>query len=175
MDWKSIQSGTIETYDKHIIQSVCSTRASILPEWLALKAPISPHAAAKLEGMTPQLETLNLPNTTQHLVIEGAGGLMVPITDNFSFLDLCKTWQIPLILVSKHYLGSINHTLLSLEVIKSHNLPLHGVIFVGDENRETEQIIASHCENKVLGRIPIAEKLNASFIAEQANKLHPFL
>lgn len=166
--WKPIQSGTIDTYDRYFIEEFCSDKVTTIPEWIELKAPLSPHAAAKLENITIDVTQLHLPKIDNHLVIEGAGGIMVPITDDFSFLDLMNRWKIPVIVVSKHYLGSINHTLLTLEVLKVNKIPLQGVIFVGEENKETEQVISAHCDGKILGRIPWTSTITKEWIQEQA-------
>jgi len=166
--WKPIQSGTIDTYDRYFIEEFCTDKVTTIPEWLALKAPLSPHAAAKLENIEIDVTKLHLPKIDNHLVVEGAGGIMVPITDDFSFLDLMNRWKIPVIVVSKHYLGSINHTLLTLEVLKVNKIPLQGVIFVGEENKETEQVISAHCEGKILGRIPWISTITKEWIQEQA-------
>ncbi len=130
---------------------------------------MSPHAAAKLEGLTISLDDFQAPITNKNLVIEGAGGLMSPIGDNFTNLDLMKKLGCSVILVSMNYLGSINHTLLSISVIKNNNIPLKGIIFNSDFNPESESFILKNTGIACLGRIPniIPEPITVKKIAKE--------
>jgi dethiobiotin synthetase len=106
------------------------------------------------------------------LIIEGAGGLMVPVnSEGLLYIDLFQKWNLPVILISRHYLGSINHTLLSAEALKSRNIPVEGIVFIGDENSPTESIILQVTGFKMIGRIPTAEEVNSSFVKEQAQEM----
>ena len=135
-------------------------------------SPLSPHAAAEMESVTISSEKLTIPKVEGNLVIEGAGGLMVPIdNEGTSYLELAKSWELPVIVVSRHYLGSINHTLLTLEVLQQNSLNIAGVVFVGPENNTTESVIMKRTGVHVIGRIPIVDKIDQAFINEQAKQL----
>ncbi|HEY8254292.1 MAG TPA: ATP-dependent dethiobiotin synthetase BioD, partial [Rhizomicrobium sp.] len=139
-----------------------------LPEAYRLKLPASPHQAAAAEGITIDPDALTPPDGD--VVIEGAGGLMVPLTRQTLFLDVFARWQIPLILCARTALGTINHTLLSVAAIRARAIPLHGVAFIGEANEESEGIIAELAPVKRLGRLPpvkplTRENLRAAFAA----------
>lgn len=167
--WKPIQAGDLDNSDsiklKNLTKNVC-----VLPEAYRLTTPQSPHAAARVDQVDIPAK-IDLPRVEGSLIVEGAGGLLVPINDTGTTIaDLAKQWALPVIIVSRHYLGSINHTLLTIEVLKSRKMDIAGIIFVGDENRETEQIIA-RTGVPVFGRIPIAAELTTSFVSEQARNI----
>lgn len=165
--WKPIQSGGLDFKDSDFVIANTS-KVTRISESILLNEPLSPHAAARIDGRVVPNQ-LDLPKVSDNLVVEGAGGLMVPLNDNGDcIIDWIENWKIPVILVSRHYLGSINHTLLSVEALKSRDIPIHGILFVGDENRESESIIESISKCKILGRIPLAQQLNKQFIIEQA-------
>jgi dethiobiotin synthetase len=173
--WKPIQSGIIDGSDSDRIRQLVPG-AKVLPEQYRLKEALSPHAAAALEGIEIELKELELPEVEGNLIVEGAGGLMVPI--NFSgdnFLDLIKIWKLPVIVVSRHYLGSINHTLLTIELLKYNGIELAGIIFVGSENRATEQVIEMKSGAPILARIPEVSEVNLAFVDEQATILESAL
>ena len=170
--WKPIQAGDLESSDSIKIKKLCSDKISILPEAFRLSKPISPHAAAKIDGVEINIENIDLPTVKGNLIIEGAGGLMVPINNKgLLYIDLIKSWGLPTILISKHYLGSINHTLLSAEVLKNNHIKVAGIIFVGDENIPTESIILQQTKLKYIARIPLASEVTKAFIEEQAKKI----
>jgi len=170
--WKPIQAGDLDSSDSIKIKKFCSDKISILPEAFRLSKPISPHAAAKIDGIEINIENTALPSVRGNLIIEGAGGLMVPLNNKgLLYIDLIKSWGLPTILVSKHYLGSINHTILSAEVLKSNQIQVAGIIFVGDENIPTESIILQQTKLKYIARIPLAIDVNKAFIEEQAKKI----
>lgn len=158
--WKPVQAGDLDNSDSHKIQRYISndcyperSRRTVIHEnSYKLNTPASPHLAAKIEGITIDLKQIIEPTTDNHLVIEGAGGLLVPLNDNDSIIDLIKE-DYKIIMVSRHYLGSINHTLLSFEALKSRNLKVAGIIFSGDENQATEEIILNKTKAKFIGRI----------------------
>ena len=168
--WKPVQAGDLDNSDSTKVERYTSN-VNLLPEKFKLTEPMSPHAAARIDGVQIAKEDLNLPAVSGNLIVEGAGGLLVPFNDDgLLFADLLEYWGLPTIVVSRHYLGSINHTLLTMETLKKRGVEVAGIIFVGDENSETEQIIKSVTGVKVLGRIPIAEELNGKFIQEQAKQ-----
>ena len=151
--WKPVQAGDLDNSDSHKIQRYISNDKTVIHEnSYKLNTPASPHLAAKIDGITIDLKQIIEPKTENHLVIEGAGGLLVPLNDNDSIIDLIKD-DYKIILVSRHYLGSINHTLLSFEALKSRNLKVAGIIFSGDENQASEEIILNKTKAKFIGRI----------------------
>jgi dethiobiotin synthetase len=153
--WKPIQSGDLEISDSLFIKHLVSNSQTIIhPEKYRLGQPLSPHLSAKLDGVHITTEAIKLPQTDNHLVIEGAGGLMVPLNDNELIIDLIKNLKAKVIVVSQNYLGSINHTLLTLEILKAHQITIEGLIFNGAANPETESYIENYSKVKVIGKIP---------------------
>ncbi len=144
----------------------------ILPEGMTLTEPMSPHAAAKIDGVEIDLFDFQLPEVEGNLIVEGAGGLMVPLNDDgLMIVDLMEEFALPVILVSRHYLGSINHTLLSIEELHNRGLEIEGIIFVGEENKATEDIILSYSNLRMIARIPEVENIDKKFILQQADKI----
>lgn len=152
--WKPVQSGDLDISDSLFVRHLVSPETIIHPESYRLSQPLSPHLSAKLDGIKISLDAIKTPQTNNHLVIEGAGGLMVPLNDNELILDLIKSLKAKVIVVSQNYLGSINHTLLTLEVLKANQIEVAGLIFNGTENQESEQYITNYSKVKVMGRIP---------------------
>jgi dethiobiotin synthetase len=160
--WKPVQSGLEEETDSEVVERLGGVpRARILPEAYRLKMPASPHLSARLENVTIDPALLLPPETDGPLVIEGAGGLLVPLTDKLLFADIFARWRIPLILCARTSLGTINHTLLSLEALRHRAIPVQGVVFIGDENRENQRIIADMGVVRVLGRLPHLSEMTA--------------
>lgn len=154
--WKPVQAGI--PGDSETVAELAGVE--IVPEAYCLKLPASPHQASAEEGITIDPESFVPPDGP--VVIEGAGGLMVPLTRTTLFLDVFARWQLPLILCARTKLGTINHTLLSIEAVRSRNIPLHGIAFIGDANAESETIITEIGKVKRLGRLPIIEPLTAA-------------
>ena len=151
--WKPVQAGDLDNSDSHKIKSqISNSKSQIFENSYKLNTPASPHLAAKIDGITIDLKKIIEPKTKNHLVIEGAGGLLVPLNDYDTIIDLIQK-DYKIILVSRHYLGSINHTLLSFEALKSRNLKVAGIIFSGDENPASEEIILNKTKAKFIGRI----------------------
>jgi dethiobiotin synthetase len=169
--WKPIQSGTTIGSDKHTIRELAGEDIQIFKEIYALEEPLSPHTAARLENVDIDIQKLTIPEHSGTLIIEGAGGLMVPITRDFLYAEWLKTQQIPTILVSRHYLGSINHTLLSLELMKNLGLKLLGVLFIGHDNDNNEALICERYAVRNLGNIPETKILNSDFVELTAKSL----
>jgi dethiobiotin synthetase len=173
--WKPVQAGDLDNSDSIKVSNYTSN-VKVLKEAFRLTEPMSPHAAAEIDGVKIELSDLTLPQVESNFIVEGAGGLMVPLnSDGLTFADAIASWNLPTIIVSRHYLGSINHSLLTAEVLKSKGVQIAGFIFVGDENRATESIILKHTGLKMIARIPMADKLDKTFIAEQAEKIRPQL
>lgn len=167
--WKPVQAGDLEMSDSMKVKSL-TENVVVLEEAYKLTSPMSPHAAAKMDGIALPI-SLDYPTIEGNLIIEGAGGLLVPINDaGTTIADWIKDWELPVILVSKHYLGSINHTLLTIEALQYRNIPIFGIVFVGDENIETESIIAA-TKIPIIGRVPMTDNLIKAFVIEQSIRL----
>lgn len=169
--WKPIQSGELENSDSHKIDRLTNDNVHILSERYRLTEPLSPHASAAIDGVHLQLSELTLPETSRNLLVEGAGGLMVPINDTDLLIDAFKQWNLPVIIVSRHYVGSINHTILTIEALQNRGIAIKGLVFVGDENKETESFILHHSNVPFLMRIPLAAEVTAEFVQQQAKIL----
>ncbi len=149
--WKPIQSGDLSFTDTMKVQSLITNTTSVFhPESYKFINPLSPHAAAALEDTRIDLERIKSPETTNNLIIEGAGGLLVPLNDKHFIIDLITHLDAEVILVSRNYLGSINHTLLTYEALKQRNIKIKGLIFNGNENLATENSIINYTKLPVL-------------------------
>jgi dethiobiotin synthetase len=158
--WKPIQSGlTEETDGETVLRLGRIPPERILPEAWRLKTPVSPHLSAEIDGVTLDPYALEPPATNSPLIIEGAGGLLVPLTRHETFADVFARWQIPVVLCSRTGLGTINHTLLSLEAMRQRLIPVLGIAFIGDAQPDTQEIIAEMGKVRVLGRLPRMEPL----------------
>jgi dethiobiotin synthetase len=163
--WKPIQSGDLHETDTMRVQQLVTNNISTFhPEAYKLTQPFSPHKSAALDGITIEREKIILPQTENQLIIEGAGGLMVPLADDFLIIDLIKQLNAEVILVSQFYLGSINHTLLSIMALKQYKIPIKGIIFNGDEDIDAKEFILKHSKVPFLGSIPILNKVNRNDI-----------
>lgn len=168
--WKPVQAGDLENTDTMKVQRWTS-KVSCLPERYKLNTPASPHYAAAVDGITISPLDFQIPDTKRNLIIEGAGGLLVPLnTKGLLYIDLFESWQIPVILVSRNYLGSINHTLMSVEALKRRGIPIAGILFNGEESQATEEIISSITQCTVLGSVPLAKEVGAAFVQEQSKR-----
>jgi dethiobiotin synthetase len=158
--WKPVQAGF--PTDSQTVAALADVE--IIPEAYCLKLAASPHQAAEEEGTAIDPDKLVPPPGP--LVIEGAGGLMVPLTRQTLFIDIFARWQIPLILCARTKLGTINHTLLSIAAIRARSILLQGVAFIGEANEESERIIGEIGQVKRLGRLPLIEPLSAGRLAD---------
>ena len=178
--WKPVQAGFAEGTDSQWVGSVISNPGCrILPETYKLAMAASPHIAARAEGINISLTTIAeflsvIWQRDKPLIIEGAGGLMVPLNDQRFVLDLIKTLDANVVLVSRNYLGSINHSLLTAAACKEHRLDVSGWIF-NDQYLDYENEIASWSGFPNIGSIPRAQQVNKDFIAEQATRIRPAL
>ncbi|MFS8114161.1 dethiobiotin synthase [Rhizobium jaguaris] len=160
--WKPVQSGMEDETDSEAVVRLSGLPADhVLPEAYRLSAPASPHLSARLDGVEIDPARLEPPACTGPLVIEGAGGLLVPLTKNTVFADVFARWRLPVILCARTSLGTINHTLLSIEALRSRDIPICGVAFIGTENADTQATIAAIGQVKVLGRLPLLESLTS--------------
>jgi len=172
--WKLIQAGELNQLDSEIVKSLISnSKSKFHKEQYLLTEPMSPHAAANIDKIDIYIDKFELPKTNNdNLIIEGAGGLMVPINENGDMIiDLIDKFADEVILVTKNYLGSINHTLMSLELLKHRKINIKGLIFNGIPNPESERIIEKLSGVKILGKIPLTNNLTKVFIKEQALNL----
>lgn len=150
--WKPIQAGDLDNSDTHKVKRLVSnTKTKFHNEGFQLHSAMSPHAAADIDNVKISAKNLNHPKTKNNLVIEGAGGILVPINDSETIIDLIKPKN-KVIVVSRHYLGSINHTLMTINMIKEKGLEM-ALIFSGDENQTSEDIIKKMTQVPVVGRI----------------------
>tara|TARA_R110001592_G_scaffold302663_1_gene574582 strand:- start:1954 stop:2577 length:624 start_codon:yes stop_codon:yes gene_type:complete len=169
--WKPIQAGDLENSDTIKVQKLISNCKTIFhQEAYRLTQPMSPHAAAKIDTNLIDFDKIATPKTNNNLIIEGAGGLMVPLNDSQLIIDLIKNIDAETILVSQNYLGSINHTLLSIDVLKTKGIKIKGIIFNGDANKETEEYILNYTEVTFLGRINNHSTINKEVVLSYKNE-----
>jgi len=167
--WKPIQAGDLDFSDTHKIKSyVSNAKTKFCTNSYALNTPASPHYAAAIDGITIDCDTIQEPETDNHLVIEGAGGLYVPLNNEATIADLIRP-DYKVIVVSRHYLGSINHTLLTLDALQNRNIPVAGIVFNGEKNEATESIILSKFPIKCIGRLEPEPYFDSNVINEYAD------
>lgn len=164
--WKPLQSGVVEGVDTRTVQDVTMLpKERFLPERYIFSEALSPHRAAEIDGIEIDVDSLKdisvIPDVDGTLVIEGAGGLMVPISRKNLMINVFKKWKVPVILVARTGLGTINHTLLSLEALWARRVPVHGIAFVGEYNPDNICTISQFSKVKILGRFPVLEDVNA--------------
>jgi dethiobiotin synthetase len=165
--WKPIQAGVSEDIDTRVVQNLTGLpRERFFPENYILTEPLSPHRAAELDNIEIDVANLNPPEFEGPLLIEGAGGLMVPLTRRNLQINLFKRWGLPVILCARTQLGTINHTLLSLEALWARNIPVHGIAFIGPDMPDTVNIIQEQSGVKVLGCLPWLNNLNAQTLLQ---------
>jgi dethiobiotin synthetase len=167
--WKPVQAGYPRDTDT-VKSLVSDSRVEFFEEQYLLQTPASPHHAAAVDGVSIRVEDIEIPDR-EDLVIEGAGGLLVPLNSEETILDLIRHLQAELILVSNLYLGSINHTLLTVEVLKQTGIPVKGIIFNGPSNPSSEEIILAKSGYACLGKIPQLDVVNRSEVRNWAEVL----
>lgn len=165
--FKPVQAGLDDETDSQAIKRLCGLGDErVLPEIYRLNTPASPHYAAEIDGVRIDPDKLAPPDCESALIIEGAGGLMVPLTQTTLFIDLFESWQIPVILCARTTLGTINHTLLSLEAMKGRDIAIHGIVFVGQANSSSEQAIVDFSDARRLGRLPHLDVIDSRALQE---------
>jgi len=163
--WKPIQSGDLDDSDTLKVKGLVSNTASVFhTEAYRLTQPYSPHKSAAIDGITIDLNKIIAPKTNNNLLIEGAGGLMVPLNDEYLMIDLIKKLDVEVLLVSQNYLGSINHTLLSVAILKQYDIKIVGIIFNGKTDENSESYILNYTGLKLLGRLPEFETVDKETI-----------
>ena len=170
--WKPIQSGDLDQSDSMKVESLISNSKTVIhQEAFRLTQPLSPHLSATLDNIDLSMDKLFTPSTDNTLIIEGAGGLMVPLNDRELLIDYIIALQVEVILVSQNYLGSINHTLLSLELLKARNVTVKGIIYNGVSNIETERYINQYSSVEILGNIPVLDVITKETIQQAGQYL----
>ncbi len=170
--WKPVQAGDLDHSDTLKIKSLISNKETVFfPETYRLTQPFSPHKSAHLDNVIINLDNIKLPETKNNLIIEGAGGLCVPLNNNQTVVDLIKKFDVEVVLVIKHYLGSINHTLLSLHLLKTLNIKIKALIFNGETDKYSEEFISAQAPTIKLIRIPFLSELNKTAIKMLADSI----
>lgn len=168
--WKPVQAG--EPRDSDTVRNLISNTKSVIhPEMFLLRTPASPHAAAKIDGIDISVTRFEKPETTNSLIIEGAGGSLVPLNDREFVIDLASHFGADVVLVADLYLGSINHTLLTWRELALRKLNVKGIIFNGPSNSESERIILHHTGFKCLLRISREETIDRSTVRKYAGQI----
>ena len=159
--WKPVQAGTEPEGDSETVASLSGLSADrILPEAYRLKMPASPHLAAREEGLTLEIDRLTLPDVEGPLVVEGAGGVLVPLSESLLMVDLFASWRVPAIVCTRTSLGTINHSLLTVRALRAAGVPVLGLAFIGDPHEENERIIPQLAGVPSLGRLPLLDPLD---------------
>jgi dethiobiotin synthetase len=165
--WKPVQAGIDPEGDKERVGALSGLPAlHILPEAYRLTTPASPHLAARNDGVEISLDRLALPQVDGPLVVEGAGGLMVPVSESLLMIDLFAHWRAPVILCARTGLGTINHSLLSIEALRARNVPIAGIAFIGEPHTENERIIPLLGKVRCIGRLPHLDPLDAQTLRQ---------
>ena len=163
--WKPVQAGLDGGSDAERVAALSGLApARVLPEAYRLNTPCSPHRAAELDGVTIDPARLT-PPALRPLVIEGAGGALVPVTPDLLFADLFARWQLPVVVVARTGLGTINHSLLTIEALRTRGVPITGIAFVGEAMEDSEATIARLGQVRRLGRLPRLDPLDRDTLA----------
>lgn len=166
--WKPVQSGGLDNLDSDFVK-MHTTKTRIIEPVKHLSQPLSPHEAARIDGVELTLSDFRLPSFVKTTIIEGAGGIMVPVNDQgLTFLDVFAHWELPVYLVTRHYLGSINHTLLSVEALRSRGIEIRGIIVNGPTSEHSERVYKHHYPEIPLTHIPELEDMSPTSIAKAA-------
>jgi len=172
--WKPIQAGASDEATVISLADLASER-SFNPIY-NLSTPCSPHAAAAIDGVKIELDKILLPDSKERVIVEGAGGLHVPLSESELIIDLIEHLALPVVLVSRQYLGSINHTLLSIEAIRARGIHLMGLVFVGDRNLQSEEAILRFGQTECLLHVPWLNPINrdtcAAFVERNREQIH---
>jgi dethiobiotin synthetase len=159
--WKPIQTGASEGTDRETVVKLAGIPASrVHPEAYIFDPPVSPHLAAEWRNVEIDIERIQRPSSAKALVIEGAGGVLVPINSHFFMLDLARHLKTPLVVASRTALGTINHTLLTVSAIRNAELQIAGVVMIGEENKDNRRAVESYGNVPVIGWIPRLERID---------------
>lgn len=172
--WKPVQSGSLAQSDSIEVAGLIDNHLTTYPERFRLQLAVSPHQAADAEGLRIELSDFELPETGGPLIVEGAGGLFVPINDRNFVIELIQQLQLPAVLVVRDYLGCINHTLLSVQALKAAHIPVAYVVFNGAFNPATRAVLVRHCpEAAKIIELPEFASLNKNEVRKAATALIP--
>ena len=165
--WKPVQAGVDDGTDTlRVLDMGGLAKDRVLAEAYCLQIPASPHYSAEQEGVTIDPNRLAWPDHDGSLIVEGAGGALVPVTRDLLYADLFASWGKPAIIVARTALGTINHSLMTVEVLRSRKVPIHGIAFVGDSVPDSERTICEIGRVKRLGRLPMLDRLTPDSLAE---------
>ncbi|MBL0048781.1 MAG: dethiobiotin synthase [Bacteroidetes bacterium] len=174
--WKPVQSGSFYGTDSITVRNlVKSEKVFVHPEAILLKHALSPHAAAEQEGIHLDAEKIELPKSNNRIIIEGSGGVLVPLNHHYFVADMIKKFDCEAVVVIQNYLGSTNHSLLSLEALKVRNIPIKGLVFNGAPHKPTEEIITHFSGAKIIGRVLPEKAINTDVIQKYAQQFKEFL
>ncbi len=168
--WKPVQAGNLDDTDSMCVRRL-TTGIRIHPEGFRLSAAMSPHEAARKDGMVVEFEKMSLPKTEQPVVVEGVGGLLSPINDRHTNLDFIRWLRLPVILVSRNYLGSINHTLLTADVLSRHRIDVAGIVFCGSPAAYAEEYVLRHTELRKIACIEETDSVDHAFVRSQTSRV----
>ena len=159
--WKPIQSGIDSETDSQAVERLAKIKKTkIINEAYIFREPVSPHWAAEIDKKVINFKLLNLPSVNSSLIVETAGGLMVPITRNYLQIDQIKKWDIPVILVCKSGLGTLNHTLLSIEALKIRNIKILGLIINGEKHLDNPKTLTEFSNVPIIAEFPCLKKID---------------
>jgi dethiobiotin synthetase len=165
--WKPVQAGTEDGTDSDTVARLSGLPSErIWPEAYRLATPASPHLAARLDGLQIDPERLALPDVDGPLIVEGAGGVLVPLTETLLFADIMARWQAPVIVCARTGLGTINHSLMTVEALRARKVSVAGIVFIGDPHEENERIVPELAGVRSLGRLPVLERLDAAMLGQ---------
>ncbi len=164
--WKPVQAGLDDGSDSARVVRLGVPAASVIPEAYRLSEPCSPHRAAELDGVAIDPARLALPSVEGPLVVEGAGGALVPVTRDLLYADLFARWGAPVVIVARTALGTINHSLLTIEVLRARGVAILGVAFVGEAQEDSEATICAIGNVARLGRLAMLDPLNAETLGD---------
>ena len=166
--WKPVQAGSLESTDAATVAAITGLGPErFVPERYLLTQPLSPHRAAEIDGVEIDVERLVPPESMpggRALIVEGAGGLMVPLTRRTLYIDVFERWGVPVVLCARTALGTINHSLLSIEALRTRGMPIKGIVFVGDSVPDSEQTICEFATVPRLGRLPLLPRLTPTLL-----------
>lgn len=168
--WKPVQSGFDEGSDSEWIHHITGIdKKKIFPETYKLKMPLSPHQAAAIDGVTIEMDKFKMPDCRQ-LVVEGAGGIMVPLNQHYMVIDLIKQLNLPTLVVARSGLGTINHSVLTVKTLQAHQIEVLGVVLNGEHNEPNKQAIEHYAQVPVIAQIPLLEKIDRNSLMSTFHK-----